>query len=428
MSMRQKVVWLALLACCALLAARLYFRHRPECFPEEVSSYVGEIQDGWQYWLVGNAILAQPVTGGPVREVVREDSQAQISAIHITNGAIFYAYSIIQPNNTGGIILGAPVGSHFLGIYRTALHKPSAREKAQEKRVVLHWPQALLEDPWHVHSVPIRGGTPRDLTSQFGGYALFVGSDAYWIKKRLDDTVQIRYGGATWEEETGHSALMVTSLVDGATRALIAGLPMDTILISGQNGVFWTEPRPFPDSSHDLFYYRTGEAKLYKIPDYRGDAIDPPAEYEGRLYWFATDKPAYRRDWSADRLMSANLDGSGLRTVFETATNKRVPVVWHNRSSFLRVYRGSLYGLFRDQNAGLGRILGGPRFLCRLRPDQGEPVEDLFTLPPRSGNCTLDGDYFYYNHLEDRPFMDLLTGGDSHTQRGQMLCRIRLPD
>ena len=41
---------------------------------------------------------------------------------------------------------------------------------------------------------------------------------------------------------------------------------------------------------------------------------------------------------------------------------------------------------------------------------------------------TLDGDYFYFNHLEDRPFMDLLTGGDSHTKRKQMLCRIRLPD
>ncbi|HZT40608.1 MAG TPA: hypothetical protein VFA07_00395 [Chthonomonadaceae bacterium] len=433
----QGLVWLLPLLCAGGVVYILYFRHRPECFPGGFSGDVGQIQDGQKYWLSGNTILAQSVTGGTIREVVREDTRAEVDAvagIQITGGSVFYfamSPSRRPVKNPGGLRPSPFPASRFLGVYRASPHKASSQELSREKQVVLPVSQTLTESTGRFRSVPVQGGAPRDLTARIEGSACLAGGYAYWIQKRPDGMVQIASGGVTWEEMTGHSDLMATTLADGSLHKLSTVLPMNSVLLAGPNGVFWTEPRPFPHSGQDLYYYRAGDAKLYTILDYRGDPFGPPTEFKDRLYWFATNKPPHwpNLDWSADRLVSARLDGSDLREVFLPAARMRFPVLWRLRSSFLQVYRGHLYGLFRDQPSGVSPVLGNPRYLCRIDPDRSDPVEDVFTLPSGSANCTVDGDSFYFTHLEeDRPFLDRLTGDEAHIGYKQTLCRIRLPD
>src|SRR5262249_28348859 len=150
----------------------------------------------------------------------------------------------------------------------------------------------------------------------------------------------------------GHSDLMATSLTTGETHKLATDLSAFITLVPGAEGVYWIEPRPFPDAAHDLYYSRATGPRTLVSPDFQGmgsNVLDPLyshadviTEYDGRLYWieYETGSDPNHRRFPA-RIVSANFQGSDRRTVLDLAKAK-----W-STDGLLRAYHGNLYFTLR---------------------------------------------------------------------------------
>ncbi len=256
----------------------------------------------------------------------------------------------------------------------------------------------------------------------------------YWIKAGPDERVQVTRGDETWDEVRGHSDLMITSLADGATRKLCFGLSASTLLFAGAESVFWTEPHPFPDTRVDLCSMQPGDDKPHVLPNFEADLyFVAPVEYQGRLYWFASEtvdslrqRRVPRLD-DATQLVSTDRDGSDRRVLFS------LPALRKRLTAPLSLHRGALYFRLADPYPSelptAAQAAKQPQYLCRLHPERADPVEVVCKLPGQTNSMWFDGGYFYFLNLEEhRSLWAWLTDDDAHTQIKQTLYRVHLPE
>src|SRR5438552_3459420 len=88
---RRHLVWLLPILCALWVGRLMYLRRGPECFPAPITGNF-YVHDGQLYWVSGQSILTQPVIGGPIRELAREDPKYQIAGdLTFSKDAILYS-------------------------------------------------------------------------------------------------------------------------------------------------------------------------------------------------------------------------------------------------------------------------------------------------------------------------------------------------
>src|SRR5947209_6722037 len=78
--------------------------------------------------------------------------------------------------------------------------------------------------------------------------------ELFWFQRHPNETTEIMRAGKARMETVGHSDLMATSLSTGETRKLAGDMGASTSLLRGTEGVYWVEPRPYPDPAQDLYF------------------------------------------------------------------------------------------------------------------------------------------------------------------------------
>lgn len=198
---------------------------------------------------------------------------------------------------------------------------------------------------------------------------------------------------------------------------------MFTQLMGTGDGVFWTEPCDFPDRSVDLCYsLRQGPVRV--LMDYRGpDRYSPPVVCGQRMCWIAcraTDGGAGggAQEWSADCLVSADLDGGSQRIEASFADRGCTPEPWGLRSrQYLYVHRGKLLCIAREGKGGSQP--DGALRLTQILVGDPAPLRALTSLPPDARDFAFDGDYLYFARAQSR---------DDSGAQAWSLYRVRLPD
>jgi hypothetical protein len=442
-----------------LLGANLlYHRRRPErLIPIEGPAFMQEtIHNGQLYRLRSNqpdefpvnigaatdeVIDCQTVVGGPVHEIVRLPPNVRLNSgndpLTVTHG--FLVYSVV-PQQTGqsvGSLAGAASATtiHYLGQFLPRQRMLTPEELAREKR--RGFPKKLdPQQKLYLQRVSLQGGAAQTfLTVDQGSRLCFQpGQNAYWIRRRPEDHVQITRGNEQWDEIVGQSDLMVTSLADGVTQRLCTGLTLGTLLVAGTEGVFWTQSHPFPDPAQDLCYYQANDHKIHIIYGFDGKLDrNSPAEFHGRLYWFTYAPPKtgnilngyYAGDPNTlQSLVSANKDGSDRRLELDLSR-----LNWLAFPIQLVAHHDCLYCVHSVSTATTTLPGDHNLVLCRIHPGQANPIEECGTFPGVSQLGAFDEHYYYFVTYEmQRSLWQTLTDDNVNVPTRPVLYRVSLPE
>ncbi|MCW3099927.1 MAG: hypothetical protein JWL77_5545 [Chthonomonadaceae bacterium] len=243
--------------------------------------------------------------------------------------------------------------------------------------------------------VALQGGAPRETAILQGTSFCLLGSHVFWVRPGVEEAVVVRQGRTSWLETTARSDLMITSLTDGATRCIRHGIYGYTLLTPRQSGITWLEASPFPWPP-TLVYAGASDGSVHAL----GPAGDRTAEenirelleFRGRLYWTAATATPRRFRGGSLVLMSSRLDGTDMQEVLKPSDNHFVPVF----GPYL--YRNALYCCLHPTPRRPGDRTHS--FLCRLHPNQSDPIEILRKLPFRVNYSQLDGGYLYLDMVE----------------------------
>lgn len=238
----------------------------------------------------------------------------------------------------------------------------------------------------------------------------------FWIRPRPEEVFFVREGHTDWREETAHSDLMLTSLPDGATRRIFAGVPRSLALIACETGIVWAQPAPFP-GPQTRFYASASDSSVRSLGTLSANQRpERCVEVGGRLLWTVTTLTPPSE--LSTTLMSANIDGTDIRSV---GTQLRGHPV-HIQS--LYVYQGSLYSVFTEIPTETGRSVKVTYYVGRLHPNRSDSVEIVHALPEDAWPIQFDGRYLYF-FLEGthRSFLSILFNAEvGHPEA--TLCRI----
>ncbi len=393
------------------------------------------------------SILAQSILAPGTRTIVQEDPRFQFYhfdtgvPFNVTRGKIYYAIEPLSPNGgatspkffSSSQVIGefaaggstAVPGQQNLGDFRIQPIRPSNPGVSGRKPAL----------PFPIHEVRFRqiaaqGGSPQDiLTLRSGSFCLIEGY-VFWVRPSSEDTTrQISRPGTTWREETAQSELMLTSLMDGKTRCIRAGIPRDTRLMAGNSGVAWQEPAPFPEPPR-LFYARFSDGSVHSLGTVGENKtyLASLMEFGNRLYWKANIVPlpsAQNKPFHAV-LMRCNLDGTDTHQVCEEVDKHLI------EDLSLHSYQGDLYAYLVEKPTVTEDPSRRKHYLCRLHPDRSDPLEILRKLP--GGNATkftsnpqFDGGYLYFVLTEQkRTLWASLTNDDVGAESANTLCRFPL--
>jgi hypothetical protein len=443
---RTFLVWYLIGFCLFLVLARfVYYHGKPERVREitpytQTGSYsvFRSIQkNGQEYWATdgadGSVIHARPITGGQERQIVHEDPKVRISdnGMTVTEKEIFYGLIMrpkpIQYGTGGSFAVGGSISSTiFEGAFRAVPGKPTADQAIHEKRRTL--PKITSQEVPHLRlrRVPIGGGAAEDIAEIESLSPTIAGDYAYWIRSRPDDTVLVIDRNREHSEVTGHSDLMVTPLKGGPSRRLYTGITTwFGSLFAGADGVYWTEPHPYPDRTRDLYHIRAADTQPRVVANSTG--VSGLTEYGGRLYWVANEdrsdvQDGYLRKINWVKIESMRLDGSDRRTVLsemETGASPRMPP---------QIYRDHLYMILADfPRQEKAPDKPRPLRLCRIHPENADTVETICTLPAVADGFHFAGDYLYFSVVDrGRSLWASLTDDNSVDKYTRVLYRVPL--
>jgi len=437
-SLRHTAWQLGVVAVVLLLWRLIYQVQQPELIQTPAAPGPHPvIHHGEFFWITqdaGGPILhARPVRGGPERILAQESPDVEVPSsmpLLFTDTDVFYTLHPkpkpqllnISGAGAGGTGSGSTVIN--LGTFRPGKERPVPGERHTK---LPSW----SPESYRLRRVSRGGGPARDVPNVEADYwswdIQIVGDWIYWIKTRPDDATIIMRGPEVHMERIGHSDLMATSLQTGETRKLAGNMDASAALMSGTGGVYWEEPRPYPDLIQDLYYASATTPRRLAIPGYQASSYDRPflgsdtlTEYRGRLYWiqYTTDMshPAPSPVTRPARLVSANSDGSDLKTVLDLTPGKLATF------RLLKADQNSLYGAYLPPER-YGQV--NATLLCRLHPERANPLE---ILRPMAGGITVDQGYLYFDAEEKvGAFWDLVMNDEVNLKRVSHLYRIPLP-
>jgi hypothetical protein len=344
-----------------------------------------------------------------MRTLLQEDPSypfCQPSRLSIEDGNLYYAVEPHSGGNTGQPNAVAAPG-HFLG---TFLRKPGslpttkiagqtrthiARNSLPARTVLfrqLSLQAGALRDVTTLR-LNQSGGQMRQIVSGMQGGALsedprlrdegfcLIGSHVFWIRPAVEESEAVIrkdvFGRQnSWLETTAHSDLMLTALTDGKTRCIRHGIAGTTTLSEAGAGITWTEFAPYPRKP-TVCYARASDGIVHSLAPATRPILTLFPEFKGRLYWTVRESGP----GNGEVLMSSKQDGSDSREVLTQVKGRPLSRV------SLYPYRGVLYCFLGEQTQPL---------LCRLHPDQSNPVEIVRKLPTNAGFAQFDGDYLYF--------------------------------
>jgi hypothetical protein len=351
------------------------------------------------------------------------------SPFSLIEGTLYYAVQArlqpVQPvvlRDTKVVVVAEP----SQGTYLLRAQDSSPQTAGRWKREV--WPVTPLpQTDVRFQAMPAQGGKSRLAARLRGENFRMVGSHVFWIRPAYEQAVRvIPYPNARkpgyWTEVSAHSDLMLTSLIDGASRCIRHGVPRSTSLMGGKAGVTWTEPAPYPGEP-TLFYARAADGSVRSLGTRSGTTEQQPClEAAGRLYWTAGLSDAGRAGINARALMSASLDGSDRRELVAQVENHYVAGL------SLHCYSGDLYCCLLELPAANEDDSRRRLCLCRLNPDSADPVEILRRLPAMSGDYLFQEGYLYLGLVNEingsglgASIKNLIVGSNQNS-----LCRFSL--
>jgi len=408
---RKSIAGQILFVVALLLVARiLWTRNQPERLTKVA-------QINFNYKIVGDniyglgsvepAIRTQSVHGSRSRTLVPNDpnypfySQSTDSELTIVEGTMYYVVKARSiPSSESNAYQGSP---SYLLPPNGLPNPPIARQKRAQRT---QYPPSA--DEIKIRQIPLQGGTPHDVATFHTDNLCLVGSHVFWIRPEAEETEQVSYQGRKWWEATAHSDLMLTSLTEGTTRCIHHGIYRHTFLKLQPTGISWIDLAPYP-TQLTLFYTNASDGIVHALGPLKNQSPNPSAmdllELGGRLYWSTNQG-----------LMSSTLDGTDIREILKPSEKHMVPL----QAPFL--YRNSLY--FYMQEESRSPKDQPPTYLCRLHPDQSDPLEIVRKLPALTTYTPSDG-YLYFDRKEQHGSLwATLTNDDANETTEYVLCRI----
>jgi hypothetical protein len=211
----------------------------------------------------------------------------------------------------------------------------------------------------------------------------------YWIPRHPYEVMMVETPGKIWTEFPAKYDLMFSNY-DGSPPQQIAHAIYAVQLFAGNDYVFWTTLREYPDRRHDLHCIRLSDHVHTVVPDYTG--MSAPVEFAGRLYWF---EPRYNERGSLsdpERLLSAMPNGASRRVEFDSASGDK------GLENILLVRGGRLHVFFHRPKANIGGKVILRTWLAELAGGSPGRPRILKELPiPFLGGGKFDGDYVYFS-------------------------------
>ena len=237
------------------------------------------------------------------------------------------------------------------------------------------------------------------------------------------------------------------SPLDGGPAQLIASHISDGTWILGNRKIIAYQQRaPYPDATLTLHCRRIADGPQGKetlLRDYNG--IEPPVEYQGRLYWIEPEPENAEENGKYDpgtidpalqrRIVSESLESGDRRIVAPCRDEQGNP----RSFDILRLSGDRLYALYtqRVQKSDKKETLKADErgFIACLHPDKGTALGTPLALPKGSGlhGCAFDEKnlYFPVNREERNWGTDMLDLVSANAVTGQItnaLYRLPLPE
>jgi len=431
---RKSLFWQTLFVVSLLITARLlWINYQPErlttitvenfkisddhlygLFSPAVSRRIDINPWGMSYDSSQYGIQVQSIYAPNLRTLVHNDPQypfRQPYTLGTAEGNLYYA---VKPRSISKQrLVPGPFGNTF---FLPPKHRSAAQAAELKYTERKQYPPKAEE--MRFREVSVHGGEPREVAVLHGDSFCLIGSHLFWIRPATEATVKVNQGQAFWWETTAQSDLMLTSLSDGSTRCIRQGIYRYTPLTIHETGITWTQLAPYPQKP-TLFYAHASDGVVRSL-----SMIDDPNpqslhEFGGRLYWTINTSPSEGYANSRQVLRSSNLDGTDVREILSEIQKRPIAYI------LLYPYQNSLYCCLRvARQTSNGR---GQSFLCRLHPDQPDPLEILRRLPSGTRFAQFDGGYLYgVLHERRRSLLSSLLDDDLDQSFTTTLCRIPL--
>lgn len=341
----------------------------------------------------GMVVRSTPVAGGPVRELLRDESITRGVSLGITRSGISYVRPSTSlpfpysPSNPTRFTLRP--GFTWLG--------PISRARC-----------------WQV---PLSGGAPRELIPERRASQIHVvGDTCYWVE---DERLSLREPVLRRISDPPKATLYASPLAGGPHRR-IAVLGPNVWVQPRDRGIVWGDRNR---NGQPLLYACPPEFALTVLPDF--PKLGLPAELGGRLYW--TEPASSRRDepWVMRQLVSTASDGSDHRVELDTGSLGPEDAIL----SVARTDDVSLY-LRREWTHSQKGSEFTPRLatLLRFRPDKPGSAKKVLGGPhARAVNViAVDQGYLYYTAQESLENWLDLWSDDLAPRIVSRLYRVRL--
>jgi len=234
--------------------------------------------------------------------------------------------------------------------------------------------------------VSMQGGTPREVVTLHSDNYCLIDSHVFWIRPEKEEARMIKRDTNYRWETTAQSDLMLTSLTNGETRCIRHGVNRYTPLVARNTGVTWTELSPYPRHA-TLFYADTSDGVVHSL-SFTGDQnLQSVFKFGNRLYWTRLISAPQQYNVLHLALMRSNLDGTDVREVI-TSSDHGLGI-----GGSLSMYRNTLYCYLTESHVNSPDR--SQALLCRLHPDQSNPIEVLRKLPARTNFVRFDEGYCY---------------------------------
>ncbi len=259
-----------------------------------------------------------------------------------------------------------------------------------------------------------------NMMGQFPAMKAFTHDGVYWIPCHPSGAVTVETPGKIWTEFPAKYDLMFSNY-DGSPPLRIAHAIYASQLFAGNDYVFWTTLREYPDRRHDLHCIRFSDHVHTVVPDYTG--MSAPVEFAGRLYWFEPRFDERGRTSDPERLMSDIPDGADRRVEFDSASADK------GLENILLVRGRRLYVFLHGSKSNtVGKIMPRTWIAELIAGSPGSP-RILRELPiPSLGGGKFDGDYVYFSGSQRVTSMFDWLYSDSTTRMVNTYHRIRIFD
>jgi len=343
-------------------------------------------RDPWN--LRAPVIVSRPINGRE-RVILEENQQFQFMSprtFTVDDAGIIYGLSRYRPLDPSvPRLMMAPALGGIL-----PPQKPAGLVRPMSKQSNVSAPAPRF---CRLRQVPLVGGPARDLATIQSGNVALADKTAFWVRPSARPNLNAQRGTRNLGPPERLGDLMLTSLVDGRERQVRSGIPVETQLMTGTDGVFWIEFTNRPNSGGDLFYARSADGRARRVGSAaRDDLVRWAVEYRGRVFWLQGPAAFNEDGTDAGVIMSADLAGADTRRVCTLSGLQRL----HVPGSGAAVYRGSLYLVLTDMSGPLTEESQRQNCLCRLHPGAKDPIEVVRKLSPLSGLFQFDHGCLYY--------------------------------